>query len=449
MVDPAIRCDESVPDVGRDADRFRLDVGGAEPPERGEIVTPSQADVLRAEPGALPYFPIDRAPGCPLDPAPELAELQRQAPLVRVRLWDGTTPWLVTRHAEQCALLGDSRVSADWMQPGYPFDSQFLRDHHEEGQFLTVMEGPEHLRLRRMIARSFTPRNVERLRPEIEQTIDYHIEALLAGPKPADLVTQFALPVPTLVICHLLGVPYEDRAFFQGAVITVTSNDIPDEDVSKAEGELYHYLSQLIGRKLADPDDDLLSQLATERLATGQLNRHEMVMLVLFLLVSGHETTASMIALGTLALLLHPDQIAVLKHADRAGTAAAVDELLRYLTTVQPGRRRVAVEDIEIAGHVVRAGEGLILPEEVGNRDERVFPDAGTLDLRRDARQQLAFGYGVHKCPGHPLARLELQVVFAALFRRIPTLALAVDLSDLSFLDDGLGYGLKEMTVTW
>ncbi|MFF2193934.1 cytochrome P450 [Streptomyces sp. NPDC058157] len=392
---------------------------------------------------------MPRAPGCPLDPAPGLAELQERAPLVRVRLWDGSTPWLVTRHAEQCALLGDRRVSADWTQPGYPFDSRFLQDHHEEARFLTAMEGPEHLRLRRMIARPFTPRRVGQLRPAVERIVDEHIDALLAGPQPADFVGEFALPIPCMVICHVLGVPYADHDFFQRAIRTLTSRDVPDDVASRSERALYRYLARLIGRKLEAPDDDLLSQLATERLATGELNRHELVMLVLFLLVSGHETTASMIALGTLALLLHPDQIAVLKGADGPGVAGAVDELLRYLTTVQPGRRRVAVADIEIAGQLIRAGEGLILPEEIGNRDENVFPGAGSLDLRRDAGEQLAFGFGVHKCTGQPLARLELQVVFGALFRRVPTLALAVGLGDLPFMDDGLGYGVKEMPVRW
>lgn len=166
----------------------------------------------------------------------------------------------------------------------------------------------------------------------------------------------------------------------------MTESDVPADIASKSERELYHFLAKLINHKLAHPDDGLLSQLATERLSTGQLNRHELVMLVLFLLISGHETTASMIALGTLALLLHPEQIAVLRDADEAGVAGAVDELLRYLTTVQPGRRRVAVEDIEIAGQLIRAGEGLILPEEIGNRDDSVFPGAEALDLRRDAR---------------------------------------------------------------
>nr|WP_241835492.1 cytochrome P450 [Pseudofrankia asymbiotica] len=335
------------------------------------------------------------------------------------------------------------------MLPGYPFFNQYMRDHRQEGQFLTMMEGPEHIRLRRMVARPFTFRKVERLRPAIQQTVDDHIDALLAGPKPADFVAKFSLPVPSIVICRLLGVPYEDHDFFQRAITTVTNRELPDEVVGEFEGKLYRYLDQLIGRKLAAPDDDLLSQLATERLATGQLNRHDLVMLVLFLLISGHETTASMIALGTLALLQNPGQIAVLKEADEAGVIAAVEELLRYLTTVQPGRRRVAVADIEIAGQVIRAGEGLVLPDEISNRDDSVYPDAGTLDLRRDAHPHLAFGLGVHQCVGQPLARLELQVVFATLFHRIPTLALASDLEEVSFMNDGIGYGVNAMAVTW
>lgn len=407
------------------------------------------ADVPELEDMAVPFFPMPRAAGCPLDPAPGLAALQAQAPLVRVRLWDGSTPWLVTRHAEHCALLADRRVSADWTRAGYPFFNQYSRDHHKEARFLTVMDDPEHIRLRRMISQPFTFRTVERLRPTVQQIVDDHIDALLAGPKPADFVTRFALPVPTIVICRKLGVPYEDHDFFQSAIATVTSRNIPDEVVAQFEGDLYRYLVQLIERKLDDPDDDLLSQLATERLATGQLSRHDLVMLVLFLLISGHETTASMIALGTLALLWNPGQIAVLRDADDSGVAAAVDELLRYLTTVQPGRRRVATEDIEIAGQVIRAGEGLVLPEEIGNRDETVFPDAGVLDLRRDARQQLAFGFGVHQCIGQTMARMELQVVLATLFRRIKTLRLAVDFDDVPFMDDGIGYGVDEMTVTW
>jgi cytochrome P450 len=416
-------------------------------------VTLSRADVPDVETTAVPFFPMPKAAACPLDPAPELAELQARAPLVRVRLWDGSTPWLVTRHAEQRALLADRRVSADWMRPGYPFIDQYLRDAaHEEGRFLTTMDDPEHGRLRRMILGHFTFRKIERLRPAVQRIVDDHIDALLASPKPADFVAEFAMPIPTLVISRLLGVPYEDHDFFRRATMTLISRGIPAEVMHQTQGELYRYLDQLVGRKLEAPDNDLLSRLATERLATGQLPRHELLMMALFLMIAGHETTASMISLATLALLLHPEQLAVLKDADAPGIAAAVEELLRYLgAAARAGRRRLALEDIEIAGQVIRAGEGLVFPDEIGNRDERVYPGAGVLDLRRDASQHLTFGFGAHQCVGQVLARLELQVVFATLFRRIPTLALAVGLGDLPFMNDGIGvgYGVYEMPVTW
>ncbi|ROR91141.1 cytochrome P450 [Nocardioides aurantiacus] len=397
----------------------------------------------------VPFWPMPRDARCPLDPAPQLAELQTQAPLVRVRLWDGSTPWLVTRHAEHCALLNDRRVSADWARDGYPFFDRFSRDHHQEARFLTVMDDPEHLRVRRMVASSMRYRTIEASRPKVQRIVDGLIDTILDGPQPCDLVTSLALPVPLMVICEKLGIPYEDHSFFRHAVTTITDRTTAPEVASDLEAQLYHYLVGLIERKLADPRDDLLSELVTEQLVPGHLDRHDLVMLVLFLLVSGHETTASMIALGTLALLTHPDQIDVLKGLDADGVAGAVDELLRYLTTVQPGRRRVAIDDIEIGGQIIKAGEGIVLPEEIGNRDDRVFDNAHTLDLTQDSHKQLAFGFGGHQCVGQTLARMELQVVFGNLFRRIPTLRLAVDLEQVPFMNDGIGHGVNALPVTW
>jgi cytochrome P450 len=176
------------------------------------------------------------------------------------------------------------------------------------------------------------------------------------------------------------------------------------------------------------------------------MTQQELVKLISLLLLAGHETTANMIALGTLALLRHPAQ---LNADDPKLVARAVEELLRYLSVIHTGLRRLALEDIEIAGQVIRAGEGLIIPIETANRDETVFPRAGMLDIRRDARQHIAFGFGVHQCVGQQLARVELQVAYAALYRRIPTLALAVDPADIPFKHDGLVYGVNELPVTW
>jgi cytochrome P450 len=186
------------------------------------------------------------------------------------------------------------------------------------------------------------------------------------------------------------------------------------------------------------------------RVRAGELTRREAAHIGVLLLVAGHETTANMIALGTLALLQHPDQLARLRDGDDPGlVASAVEELLRYLNITHGGRRRVAVEDIEIAGHTIGAGEGIVFPTEVGNRDPAAFPDGDRLDVTRDARHHVAFGFGVHQCLGQPLARMELQVVYGTLYRRIPTLALATDIEWVPFKHDGFVYGVYELPVTW
>jgi cytochrome P450 len=396
------------------------------------------------------FYPMTRAAACPLDPAPALSDLQTKVPFVRVRLWDDSTAWLVTRHAEQRALLADPRVSADPYRPGYPFQSQGLRDITDESQTFLNMDDPEHARLRRMVAGTFTVRRIEGLRPAVRKIVDDLISDLLAGPRPADLVSRFALPVPSLVICHLLGVPYADHDFFQLTSATLISRETSTAAMKDTMAEVSGYLEQLISRKLAAPADDLLSRLTSEQIQTGQMTQQELVKLISLLLLAGHETTTNMIALGTLALLRHPAQLTQLRNADDPKLVArAVEELLRYLSIIHTGLRRVALEDIEIAGLVIRAGEGLVIPIEAANRDETVFPRAGMLDINRDARQHIAFGFGVHQCVGQQLARVELQVAYAALYRRIPTLALAVDPGDIPFKHDGLVYGVNELPVTW
>lgn len=376
--------------------------------------------------------------------------LQEEGPLSRVRLWDGSTPWLVTRYAEQRALLADPRVSADGSHPGYPHVSANLKFRSTRDASFIRMDDPEHARIRRMVTAPFAVRQVESMRPGIQRIVDGLIDDLLAGPKPADLVQAFALPVPSLVICQLLGVPYADHDFFQRNSRLLINRDTPPEQAQAAQAALIDYLDHLTGEKLAHPGDDLLSRLATERVATGELTRHDLASLGRLLLVAGHETTANMIALGTVALLQHPDQLAALRDSDDPALAAgAVEELLRYLSIVHSGRRRVALTDIEVGGQIVRRGEGLVMANDVANRDESVFPGAGELDVHRDARQHVAFGFGVHQCLGQPLARVELQVVYSTLYRRIPTLALAASLAEIPFKHDGLVYGVYELPVTW
>ncbi|MGI5423291.1 cytochrome P450 [Streptomyces sp. CA-179760] len=405
------------------------------------------ADTL-AGTAAVHEYPMARAAGCPFDPPPDLTARQDEGRLVKVRLWDGSTPWLVTRYEDQRALLLDPRVSADISRPGYPLQAAVAGGGENNASFI-LMDDPEHARLRRMVTAPFAIRRVEAMRPGVQKIVDDLIDDMLAGDGPVDLVEAFALPVPSLVICQMLGVPYEDHDFFQENSRTLIKRDAAMEDRMAAHGRLISYLDELMGEKMARPADDLLSGLV-ERVRSGELSRLESARMGVLLLIAGHETTANMIALGTLALLEHPEQLALLRDTDDPKrVAAAVEELLRYLTIVHNGRRRAALEDIEIGGQVIRAGEGMVMPNDLANRDPAAFADPDRLDLRRDARRHIAFGFGVHQCLGQPLARMELQVVYSTLYRRIPTLKLAAPVESLAFKHDGSVYGVYELPVTW
>jgi cytochrome P450 len=414
------------------------------------------SDTLEAEP---PGYPMARAADCPFDPPPALRELQQQTSIRRVRIWDGSSPWLVTGFEDQRVLLSDPRLSADGTNPGFPYDSPAIAgtstevapdtppgDPEPKAESIAFinMDDPEHARQRRMISGAFTVKRVETMRPAIQRIVDDLIDAMLAGPKPVDLVEAFALPVPSLVICELLGVPYADHDFFQTRSSLLTTAEVAVATFA----ELDRYLDRLISDRLTHPAGDLLSTMA-ERVTARELTQHQATNMSLMLLFGGHETTANMIALGTLALLQHPDQLArVREHSDdTALIASTVEELLRYLSIPQTGRRRVALADIEIGGVTIHAGDGVILANDIANRDPSIFTDPDRLDIDRNPRQQLAFGFGIHQCLGQPLARLEL--VYSTLYRRIPTLRLATEFEQIPFKNDGFIYGAYELPVTW
>ncbi|MFE2061254.1 cytochrome P450 [Streptomyces sp. NPDC059467] len=406
------------------------------------------ADTL-TDPGPaaqVPDYPMPRAAGCPFDPAPALGAAREEGPLTKVRLWDGKDYWLLTRYADQRAVLLDPRVSAEADRPGYPLQAP---SNGKNNISFIMMDDPEHARLRRMVTAPFAVKRVDAMRPAVQKIVDELIDGMLAGPNPVDLVEAFALPVPSLVICALLGVPYDDHDFFQENSKLLISRDTSVEDRTAAHGRLVEYLDRLMGEKMEQPADDLFSGLVA-RVQAGELTRLGAAQMGVLLLLAGHETTANMIALGTLALLEHPEQLALLRDTDDPrAIAAAVEELLRYLSIVHSGRRRAVLADIEVAGQVIRAGEGVIMPGEIANRDPEVFTDPDRLDLTRDARRHVAFGFGVHQCLGQPLARMELQVVYGTLYRRIPTLRLAADIADLPFKHNGGVYGVYELPVTW
>jgi cytochrome P450 len=395
----------------------------------------------------LPTFPPARR--CPFDPPPELGNLREREPVSQARIWDGSAVWLVTGYDDQRAVLADPRFSADAARPGYPHisaGSAFLR---QRSQSFLAQDDPEHGVFRRMLTSEFTIRRIEALRPRIQSIVDELIDDLIEAGPPADLVTRLALPVPSRVICELLGVPYADHGFFQRLSGALVSGAAAPRKAVEAGIELRAYLAGLLDDKVREPADDLLSRLAAERLPTGELTETQIADLAVLLLVAGHETTANMISLGTLALLEHPAQLALLrKDPEPALVASAVEEMLRYLTVSHRGRRRVAREDVEVGGRLIRAGEGVIATNDSGNRDPSAFPDPDTLDLTRNARHHLAFGFGPHQCLGQGLARVELQVVYGTLYRRLPELRLAVGLDEIAFTDK-LIYGVERLPVEW
>jgi cytochrome P450 len=398
----------------------------------------------------VPTFPGVRAEKCPFDPPPDIQSLQEETPLTRVQLRNGKVAWLVTRYAEQKALLSDPRISSDITHPGYPIDIERPKGAEAPVSFI-LMDDPEHRRLRQMVTAPFMIKRIEAMRPAVQKIVDELLDAMLAGPKPVDLVQAFALPVPSLVICQLLGVPYADHDFFQENSKVLINRNVTGEARMAAGSRLFHYLDDLLGEKLANPGDDLLSGLV-DRVRDGELTRADAAQMGTLMLIAGHETTANMIALGTLALLEHPDQLSLLRSSsdDPALVASAVEELLRYLHITHNGRRRVALADIELAGETIQAGDGVIMANDIGNRDPSVFADPDRLDLQRPGvRRHVAFGFGVHQCLGQPLARMELQVVYSTLYRRIPTLSLATTVDKIPFKHDGSVYGVYELPITW
>ncbi|MGW2422068.1 cytochrome P450 [Streptomyces sp. NPDC001709] len=395
----------------------------------------------------LVHFPILKEPACPFDPAPALRTLGDP---VRVRLWDDSTPWLVTGYDLGRKLLVDPRVSADSTRPGYPHFDLGSRERRKDGRSFVAIDDPEHARQRRMVSSPFAIRNIEALRGDVTDIVNGLIDDLLAGPNPADLVSRFAFPTSTQVICRMLGVPYADHEFFQEQSTLMLHRDSSPEMVVGAQEALRGYLGELIDQQTKEPADGLISSVIETQVRTGALSPEQLSYISMTLLVAGLETTGNMIALGTLALLRNPDQLALLRETeDQSLINSAVDELLRYLNISHSGRRRVATEDITIGDVTIRAGEGIILASELANRDPENFPEPDRLDITRDAQHHLAFGFGPHHCLGRPLATLELQVVYGTLYRRIPTLRLAIDFTDVPFKYDGVAYGVRELPVAW
>ncbi|MFF5973841.1 cytochrome P450 [Streptomyces sp. NPDC012769] len=390
-------------------------------------------------------FPQNRS--CPYHPPTAYDPLREERPLSRVTLWDGREVWFVTGHQAARALLADQRLSTDSTRDDFPLPTERVAAvRRRRRAALLGWDDPEHNVQRRMLIPSFSLKRTEGLRPRIQATVDRLLDAMEKTGPPAELVGAFALPVPSIVICDLLGVPYEDHDFFEEQSRRLLRGPT-GADTEDALTRLEEYLGDLIDRKRAEPGVGVLDDLVAGQLRGDGPDREELVQLATILLVAGHETTANMISLGTYTLLRHPERLAELR-ADPGLVPTAVEELLRFLS-IADGMLRVAREDVEVGGSVIRAGEGVVFATSVINRDDAVYADPDTLDWARPARHHLAFGFGIHQCLGQNLARVELEIALGTLLRRLPGLRLAVPAEEIPFKPGDTIQGMIELPVTW
>jgi cytochrome P450 len=376
-----------------------------------------------------------------------LGRLRDQGPLSRVTLYDGSQAWLVTRHAEARQALRDDRLSVDSRIPGFPFLSAAQTEIRDMPPTFPRMDPPDHTVYRRLLTTEFTIKRMEALRPLIEADVSDMLDRTAAAGPPGDLTQTLTLPLASLVICRLLGIPCEDADFFQDRAAVMTNQTATPDQVRTARIDMLTYLQELLEKKAADPTDDLLSRLVAQQEEAG-VSRQSLVGVALILMFGGHETTAHSTALAVLDLMVHRDQWDLLR--ERPGLVpGAVEELLRHQTILETGLPRIARADLTIGGTTVKSGEGVLISLVAANRDSAAFPDADALDVTRAAHRQVGFGFGVHQCIGQPLARIEMQASLTALLQRFPDLHLAEQPEDLEFRGHMAVYGPKSLPVTW
>jgi cytochrome P450 len=378
---------------------------------------------------------------------PKHRPLLRGRPVARVELPGGDVGWLVGGYDEVRQVVTDPRFSrARAVAP----DRALLGFEVFATASISGMDPPEHTRLRKLVAKAFTVRRVEALRPRVASIVAELIEKMLRGPQPADLVAAFALPLPVQVICEMLGVPEAHMAQFHSWSDTVLGDWQRDSElIMTAMASMYEYFGRLIATKRAEPADDLLTALIAARDDDDRLSETELITLGCTLLIGGHETTANQICQSLLTLLGHPDELARLV-AEPALIAAGVEELLRFVpisSTLPPAR--MATQDVAVGDVTVRAGEVVVPLYATANRDPSAFTDPDRLDVARQLVSHLGFGAGAHHCLGAQLARMELQEAFRGLLGRLPGLRLAVPASALSYKPGMAIFSLRELPVSW
>jgi cytochrome P450 len=403
--------------------------------------------MMSQQPVLLPYAD----PAFVADPFPFYRQLRTDGPVRHAVIAGGLEAWLVTRYEDSLAALSDPRLSSDIRDASDPRLMQRLPATERESMMRNMLRSdpPDHTRLRRLVSKAFTARRVAELRPRVQAITDRLLDAIVPTGR-ADLVADFALPLPVTVISELLGVPLTDRHDFQRWTDDMLLQGARPPDPVKVEAawrQMRSYVTTLLEAKRARPGDDLLSALITSRDEEHRLDEDELIAMAFLLLVAGYITTVNLIGSGIAALLAHPGQLQMLR-GDPELLPGAIEEFLRYDGPVNPGIARFAREDVTIAGVTIPRGAIVLVASAIADRDPARFPDPDRLDITRQDNAHLAFGHGIHYCLGAPLARLEGQIAIATALRRLPGLTLAVPPGELRWRPGPLR-GPEHLPVTF
>lgn len=394
-----------------------------------------------------PSFPFTRQ--CPFHPPEEYAQAREQGPATQVTLWNGSRAWLLTHYDDVKAVLSDNqRFSGAMGRPGFPAVTEARVAIDQQERAFVGMDNPQHDHFRRMFTKEFSTRRMLALQPRMEQLADELVTAMLAQGRHADLHQSLAVPFPSLVMCDLIGSPYEDHVFIMQCAAGRHGLTQSVQDAQGKARELVAYMRRLIDAKEAQPGDDMVSRVIADQVRPGHLSRDDFAEIGAMILRAGHDTTTNMIGMGAL-LLLQNEPLRSKLATQPALMPSAIEEMLRFVSPVQFAPRRMALEDVNLRGVQIRKGDGLFPLLPAANRDPCVFADPDLLDFDRDAAHHLTFGFGIHQCLGQMLARVELQVMFTAILQRLPGLKLAAPLEEIRFKSDMQIYGLYNLPVTW